>query len=270
MGTFPHLDPSTRPLPLPQFPSLSSCTRCALHSTATHVGIPTHLHHSCLPPSPSTPAVLVIGQNPGYVEDRHGIPFIGPTGNILHTVYLAGISLPSLATIYLANAARCTSISDPPARSFSSCAPHLLPDILAIARSSAPPLHILCLGAPAAKYTASLFSLSRNLKSALHSQATPVDVEGSPLLLYATYHPAAILRSHNLIHAVSGHLQILLDHLTGHAPTPSTPTVVPPRSPRSCPTQPIPMRTSTTHLPLPPTCPPSSDSCPSPSTGPTA
>lgn len=258
MGNFPPLDPSTRPLPLPQFPPLT-CTRCPLHSTATHVGIPTHLHHSCLPPSPTTPAVLIVGQNPGYLEDRLGIPFIGPTGNLLHTVYIAGISLPSLATIYLTNAARCTSISDPPARTFSACSPHLLPDILSIARTCAPPLHILCLGAPATRSVYALFSLSRNLKSAFNSQAVPQDVEGSPVLLYATYHPAAILRSHNLIHAVSGHLQILLDHLTGHAPTPTTPTVVPPRSPRPCP--------PTTP---PPPCHPSSVSFPSPSTGPTA
>lgn len=244
MGLFPPLDPSTRPLPLPQFPASPGCTRCALHATATSVGIPTHLHHACLPPSPTTPAVLIVGQNPGYLEDRVGIPFIGPTGNILHSAYINGISLPSLATIYLTNAARCTSISDPPARSFSACSPLLLPDILAIARTSAPPLHILCLGAPATKYTHALFSISRNLKSAFNSQATAVTVEGSPLLLYATYHPAAILRTHNLIHAVSGHLQILLDHLTGNAPTPSLPTIVPLRNPRPWTT--------------PPPCPPTS------------
>jgi hypothetical protein len=40
-----------------------------------------------------------------------------------------------------------------------------------------------------------------------------------------------VLRSHSQIHAVQGHLQILLDHLTQSAPRPSKPTIVPTPTP---------------------------------------
>jgi len=208
----------------------STCRLCPLHQVARSVGINLH-HHHATPPSTTRPAVLIVGQNPGYNEDLAGKPFVGKTGYVLHKSYIDGVSIPSLADIYFANAARCTSDHDPKPATYRACIRHTLADIQRIAPLHPPPLYILTLGAPATTHTWSLASISTSLSESFSKQGTPAKVEGHPVLLFSTFHPAAVLRSFNLIHAVSGHLQILLDHLTDNAPTPSTPTIVPARSP---------------------------------------
>lgn len=229
--------------PLPVLPPTPSCTLCHLHTTASHIGIPLHRSPLSLPPSPSTPALLCIGQNPGYHEDKSGIPFIGPSGSLLHSVYLRGIHAFSLATIYFTNAARCGPDPSPPTRCFKRCSPALISDILHIAPLHSSPLFILTLGAPATTHTWSKLDpspttpTSMSLTESFHHQAFPSSIRSHPVLLFSTFHPSFVLRSHSQIHAVQGHLQILLDHLTQSAPRPSKPTIVPTRSPITPPTR---------------------------------
>jgi hypothetical protein len=54
---------------------------------------------------------------------------------------------------------------------------------------------------------------------------------GPNLTIFSTFHPAAVDRANNLIHAVSGHLTLLRAHLLGEMPVPSTPLILSPKGP---------------------------------------
>lgn len=221
-------------LELPQLPRHAACTLCDLNTVATSVGIPSILDVGSLQPSKDTPAVFLLGQNPGLTEDQRGLPFQGPSGQLLSSAYIDGISLRTLATLYLGNTARCFHVfgDAPAARHYKACRVHLLSD-LATLSTTCSRLYVLCLGAPA---TLNLWALSgtprMSLSTAFHRQLAPLSL--SPTLsvtTLSTYHPAAVLRDRNLAYAVSDHLQILLSSLQGQTPTPSTPTRIPPRGP---------------------------------------
>jgi hypothetical protein len=159
--------------PLPQFPSHPTCTACALSSTpgVVSIGTPT-VFESSLPPSPETPAVLIIGQNPGYEENLANEPFVGSSGLLLRGgyilpsnprlrvppspetehmpgAYLDGVPLRSVCSIYLSNAVRCwTPGNSTPvwSKHTKHCFHHTIADLLSICR-----LHrrvsILCISA---------------------------------------------------------------------------------------------------------------------------
>lgn len=223
---------------LPLFPRLSTCTSCALHIRATSVGVPTCWIPSTLSPSPSTPSLLFLGQNPGHTEDVQGLPFLGPSGRLLQDVYMDGIYLRSLASVFVSNICRCFHVDgdSPPNKSFTSCRPHLIPDLLTLLSISSS-LTIVTLGAHAATHLHALLGIPKaSLSSALSLQGRTHSLPFSPshsVTVFSTYHPAAILRSANLIYAVEGHLRLVLDHLTSRTPAPSQPTILPPWNPIS-------------------------------------
>lgn len=276
--------------PLPSLPQLSSCTLCPLHTVARSIGIGLHYLPFSLPPSPTTPILLIIGQNPGNNEDREGTPFIGKSGHILQLAYIRAHNLHLHASIYLTNICRCYHRDgDGPTNShYRACRPHLLTDLSHLLDGRGPSsLTILTLGAPATTHTYALLGRPRvTLASALTHQgaslpcppsnpsptpsapSSPIPASPKPrpanasknsatsskntstpspkslttkmpmtnstttpsanLTLFASYHPAAVDRANNLIHAVSGHLTLLLNHLTATSPCPTTPSIVPP------------------------------------------
>lgn len=251
------------------------------------------------------PALLVVGQNPGFHEDTRGVPFIGKSGELLQGPYLSGVSLPSLCSIFVTNTARCYHRDgDGPSNAhYRACRPYLFDDIHALLPHCSR-LFILTLGAPAATHTYALLGVPRvTLSSALTHQgrtlpcptflpeseslttpssksatsnqtkkkkpavsnkpstneastrtsSTPeatsastgsalsastrarsnsiADAPAANLTLFSTFHPAAVLRTANLIHAVAGHMTLLAAHIRGEAPVPSTPLFVPPFPP---------------------------------------
>lgn len=290
-----------KPLHLPILPAARpDCTLCSLSSSgARSIGIPTcHIRNS-LPLSRSTPCVLFLGQNPGFNEDREGIPFIGKSGEVVQRSFIPGISLQTMASVFVGNTARCYHVDGdgPSNKHYKVCREHLIPDLHALVANSSE-LIVVTLGAPAASHlyallgvpkvnltsafsrqgtrlplpseeptacgvsgtagkkskrksakslvTAgepSLFSLisdtatsaksSSTSAAAAESHAPPNNGRGKEVMIFSTYHPAAVLRTNNLIHACAGHLQLLLNHLTGHTPVPSSPHFIPPRNPRS-------------------------------------
>lgn len=292
------------PIPLPFLPpSRSTCTLCPLSTFARSIGIGCHHLPSSLPPTPSTPALLIIGQNPGYHEDTRATPFIGKSGELLQGPYLSGVSLPSLCSIFVTNTARCYHRDgDGPSNAhYRACRPYLFDDIRALLPHCSR-LFILCLGAPATTHTYALLGIPRvtltssfthqartlpcpasepgtataipspsaaaatraRRRASAGSSATKPDVPtpgetaasnastaapattpeatmapanvvtAAPVAnvtLFSTFHPAAVLRTGNLIHAVAGHMTLLAAHIRGEAPTPSTPLFVPPFPP---------------------------------------
>lgn len=61
----------------------ATCTRCRLHTSRTQVVFGDGNPHADL---------VFVGEAPGYQEDRQGLPFVGPSGQLLNRL-LAGIGL---------------------------------------------------------------------------------------------------------------------------------------------------------------------------------
>ncbi len=233
-------------LHLEQLVSRPDCTLCDLHEEATNPGVPTTWWEESLDPVGDHPILIVLGMNPGYMEDKNNAPFIGPSGQLLRGPYLKGSKLNELATIYFANSARCwtPSASPPRRRHYKACFEHTIVDANNIVRGRRDPqVAWLCCGAAAVDtFSRALLPKRINLSGSFKSQSLPFDFVGrSPEgevgttagkhNLFATYHPAAVLRNPNLIHAVEDHLALLASFFKGTIPRPSEPTVVPPRAP---------------------------------------
>jgi DNA polymerase len=99
------------------------------------------------------PAVMLVGEQPGDVEDRTGHPFVGPAGALLDRA-LESVGLERRA-LYVTNAVKhfkweargkLRLHKNPSAREIAACRPWLLAEIDAVG-----PDVIVCLGATAAR-----------------------------------------------------------------------------------------------------------------------
>lgn len=222
-------------IPLPKFPSHEDCESCELHAQPNVTpGVPTIFLEGSHAPCENTPAVVFIGQNPGFHENTQRVPFIGRSGQMVRGPICEGSHLlreGSLASVYLTNAVRCHTLSNEPPknRHYAACFHKTMDDLSAIAELSSEVV-VVTLGAPAATHTYLhlLKEKKVTLQSAFSRQGTPY-TSGH---IFSTYHPAAVLRTRNLIHAVNDHMQIVINHLTGTTPKVSLPTIVKLRSPR--------------------------------------
>lgn len=220
-------------------PAAPTCIRCPLYLGARTPGVPSEHLSISLTPTPTTPALICLGMNPGFEEDSANRPFIGRSGRILKESFLLPL-LPHFS-IYLMNSIRCYTPTDtkiPPVSLTSCFNTHLISDLRSVLSfHSSAPTYLLCLGAVA---VASLHKNCpnsvppRNLKAAFSHQGWPLTLPfhlAPSYSVFTTYHPAAVLRSPALIHPVSDHLSLLLSHfLTGAPPAPS-PSLIPPRAP---------------------------------------
>lgn len=235
-------------IPLPQLvPPLADCTLCDLHNQGP--GLPQHVGISTLPlrmdVDRDKPVVLYVGQNPGYEEDRTGIPFIGRSGRLLHNVYLNGIDATNTSNVFITNAVRCHTLkNDPPrTRHYRDCSPSLQTDLISLSQLAVPQ-HILVLlggGASTHVYRYIFGEKKMSLQKALarNGEVWPVElgeeIDGTPAwqdwTVFATYHPAAVLRNPNLINTVHSHNQLILDCINGVMSIPTVPSIVPCRPP---------------------------------------
>ncbi len=74
---------------------IAACTRCPLHRSATQ---------AVLGEGPKDASLMVVGEQPGDMEDLHGKPFIGPAGQLFDDV-AAAASLDRTST-YITNAVK--------------------------------------------------------------------------------------------------------------------------------------------------------------------
>lgn len=222
----------TLPLTLIGHPA---CDLCPLHEEAISVGIPTRQLNAC-PPNPLA-VLLFVGQNPGNNEDTHNKSFIGRSGDLLINTYIKGAHFDEECVIFLANTARCytPAASGPKLRQYATCLPYLLDDI-ALISSAFPtlPLVIVTLGSPATQHVWAHYTSKKpkdwTLRKAFSSQGLSFP-PSPPTVLFATYHPAYVLRENSHILTVQDHLQLVINFLSGNLATPSLPTIVPPGPP---------------------------------------
>jgi DNA polymerase len=150
-----------------------------------------------------TARVMMIGEQPGDIEDRQGEPFVGPAGGVLDRA-LAEAGLDRRA-LYLTNAVKhfrwkSTTRSSrrihekPSASQMTACQPWLAAELTAVR-----PRVVVTLGATAA---ASLFGSSFRLSAHRGEQLQWPPVDG-PFAhsrarieaVIATIHPSAVLRA---------------------------------------------------------------------------
>jgi len=226
------------PINLPQLSSHPSCTLCDLHQEAKNPGIATIHYDRSLSPSEDTTPLIVVGLNPGYEEDQTNTPFKGESSRMLKNVYLNHDDILKNSTVYLTNAARCPTVGEQnvPRRSdFKACWIHLQEDIANITAFHKENAIILCLGSKSYESVSrNLLGKSRTLRHAFNNQGEPAThLFTNEVNIYATFHPAAVLRKRNYIYPVSDHINLLGNALIGNAPQVSLPIIVSPRSPHA-------------------------------------
>ena len=149
----------------------------------------------------SDACLMFIGEGPGAEEDRQGLPFVGPAGELLNKILLA-ISLQR-DEVYIANIVKCRPPGnrDPLPEEVSSCRPYLEAQIDLVQ-----PKIIVLLGRVAAQtLLGNKLPLGR-LRGVWH---TVRGVEAR-----ATYHPAALLRNTSFKRPTWEDMQIIRDRLT--------------------------------------------------------
>jgi DNA polymerase len=158
-----------------------ACRGCDLYKRATQVVFGS---------GPRDARVMLLGEQPGDQEDRHGEPFVGPAGAVLQKALdEAGIPRDSA---YLTNAVKHFSWEPrgkrrihkkPRASEIKACRPWLEAELRAVK-----PAVLVCLGATAAQ---SLFGAQFKLMQQ-RGQVLPTAVAERVL---ATIHPSAVLRA---------------------------------------------------------------------------
>jgi DNA polymerase len=165
---------------------------------------------------PADARILVVGEQPGDVEDRRGHPFVGPAGKVLDRAFeAAGLDRSRL---YVTNAVKHFKhkpaepgkrrIHRTPDRTeIVACRPWLVAEFARIR-----PAQIVALGATAAKaLLGPAFRVTREHGVPLPWPARaehPEDFEGEGVLV-ATIHPSAVLRATDREAAFAGMVEDL-------------------------------------------------------------
>ncbi len=152
------------------------CKRCPLHQTRTNVVFGDG------PPSP----VVLVGEAPGYWEDRQGKPFVGAAGKFLNSLLeRAGLRREK---VYICNTLKCRPPGnrDPLPEEIEACKPFLIGQLSLIK-----PRVVVALGRFAAGEL-----LGRNVvMSSEHGKLLECTFYGVKFKLFLTFHPAAGLYS---------------------------------------------------------------------------
>jgi len=161
--------------------SATECQACDLHARATQ---------TVFGEGPRGAEIMMVGEQPGDVEDREGHPFVGPAGKLLdRALEEAGIDRRS---VYLTNVVKHFKWeprgkrrihAKPNASEIAACRPWIDVEIALIK-----PRVLICLGATAAQaLLGKSFKVSRQRGERVESPLAPVVV--------ATVHPSSILRA---------------------------------------------------------------------------
>ena len=154
---------------------VSQCQRCGLHATRkqTVFGV-----------GSLTADLMLIGEAPGFYEDKQGEPFVGRAGQLLTQMLLAiGLSRDK---VFIANILKCRPPNnrDPSNDEVAQCTPYLIQQIEFIQ-----PKLIVALGRIAGQF---LIEEKQTL-SRMRGRVFQYKATQTPLIV--TYHPAYLLRN---------------------------------------------------------------------------
>jgi DNA polymerase len=160
------------------------CKGCELWKPATQVVFSAG--------NPRAPLALV-GEQPGDVEDRKGIPFVGPAGRLLQDA-LEEAGVPK-EDVYVTNAVKHFRFTErgkrrihatPQVGHIKACRPWLEAELTLV-----DPKLIVCLGAIAARSLLGTTFRVTQQRGQVMELATPIGVRR----VLATVHPSAVLRA---------------------------------------------------------------------------
>lgn len=154
--------------------AVAGCTRCGLSATRTQTVFGT---------GDRSAQVMVIGEAPGFEEDRQGEPFVGRAGQLLNSMLkAAGFDRRD---VFIANILKCRPPGNrnPQPGEAAACLPYLRRQIELVA-----PRVILCVGRIAAQNLLATAAPLGTLRGTVHRHDSGVPV-------VVTYHPAYLLRS---------------------------------------------------------------------------
>jgi DNA polymerase len=184
----------------------ASCAHCALAAGRTQVVFGSGDHDADL---------MLVGEAPGFHEDRHGLPFVGQAGQLLDRL-LAAIGLER-GDVYVANVLKCRPPGnrDPAPEEIAACEPHLFRQIELVQ-----PRVVATLG----NFATKLLSGREHGITRVHGHVQEVTLGTSRVLLYPLYHPAAALYTPSMLAVLEadfGRLPELL-HAADRAPDADT------------------------------------------------
>jgi uracil-DNA glycosylase len=181
----------------------AGCTRCRLHQSRTQVVFGQGDPHADL---------MFVGEAPGFHEDRQGVPFVGPSGQLLNRL-LEGIGLRR-EDVFICNVvkSRPPQNRDPLPDEIAACRPWLDAQVRLV-----DPKVVVTLGNFAAK---TLLETTTGI-TRLRGRAYPF--QGRVLL--PTFHPAAALHAQGRrtagpspLEAMEGDFRVLTELLAARAP----------------------------------------------------
>lgn len=173
------------------YEAIRDCRRCDLGTTRTNL---------VLGAGDERAEIMFVGEAPGFHEDRQGIPFVGPAGQLLDQL-LGSIGL-ARSQVYIANTLKCRPPEnrDPLPQELSTCTPFLFKQIELIG-----PRIICTLGNHATK---TLLATSTGITQ-LHGKLT----RRGNLAYVPLFHPAAALHKPPLKSTLIEDFQRLREHL---------------------------------------------------------
>lgn len=155
--------------------TVSACTACSLHESRTQTvfGV-----------GNTQAKLMIIGEAPGFNEDKQGEPFVGRAGQLL-TAMLKAMQL-TRDDVYIANILKCRPPEnrDPKAEEVALCTGFLDQQIALVK-----PQLMLAVGRIAAHYLLKTKATLESMRNQLHHYHQG----NTPLII--TYHPAYLLRS---------------------------------------------------------------------------
>jgi uracil-DNA glycosylase len=152
---------------------LGDCRRCGLAAGRTHI---------VFGAGDPQARLVFVGEGPGFEEDRQGLPFVGPAGQLL-TKIIAAMKL-SRDQVYICNVIKCRPPGnrDPQAEEIDACRRFLQRQLDAIK-----PEVICTLGNHATQTLLDTAQPVSALRGRFHTVGT--------LRIMPTYHPAYLLRN---------------------------------------------------------------------------
>ena len=186
----------------------AGCTRCRLHQSRTQV---------VFGQGDPNADLMFVGEAPGFHEDRQGLPFVGPSGQLLNRL-LEGIGLRR-QDVYVCNAikSRPPNNRDPLPDEIAACRPWLDAQVRLV-----DPKVVVTLGNFAAK------TLLETTSGITRLRGRTYPFQGRVLL--PTFHPAAALHAQGRrtagpspLEAMEDDFRVLAELLAAHAPATDRP-----------------------------------------------